>query len=65
MRSFDGRLQQCPVATVCLAADTVALFTEAMVVTARLLAPGLGIVARSRDAEQAGRLYQLGASAAG
>ena len=36
--------------------------TEAVVVTARSLAPGLGIVARSRDAQQAGRLYQLGAS---
>ena len=35
---------------------------EAVVVTARALAPGLGIVARARDAEQAGRLYQLGAT---
>jgi CPA2 family monovalent cation:H+ antiporter-2 len=35
---------------------------EAVVVTARSLAPDLGIVARAHDAEQAGRLYQLGAS---
>jgi CPA2 family monovalent cation:H+ antiporter-2 len=35
---------------------------EAVVVTARSLAPGLGIVARARDAEQAGRLHQLGAT---
>jgi CPA2 family monovalent cation:H+ antiporter-2 len=35
---------------------------EAVVVTARALAPSLGIVARARDAEQAGRLHQLGAT---
>jgi len=35
---------------------------EAVVVTTRALAPGLGIVARARDAEQAGRLHQLGAT---
>ena len=35
---------------------------EAIVVTARSLAPDLGIVARSRDAEQAARLYQRGAT---
>lgn len=35
---------------------------EAVVVTTRSLFPDLGIVARARDARQAGRLYQLGAS---
>jgi len=35
---------------------------ERVVVTARSLAPDLGIVARARDAEQVGRLYQLGAT---
>lgn len=35
---------------------------EAVVVTTRSLSPDLGIVARARDARQAGRLYQLGAS---
>jgi CPA2 family monovalent cation:H+ antiporter-2 len=35
---------------------------EAVVVTARSVAPDLGIVARAHDAEQAGRLYQLGAT---
>jgi CPA2 family monovalent cation:H+ antiporter-2 len=34
---------------------------EAVVVMARSLAPDLGVVARARDAQQAGRLYQLGA----
>ncbi len=36
--------------------------TEAVVATARSLAPDLAIVARSRDTQQAGHLYQLGAS---
>ncbi|WP_422000682.1 cation:proton antiporter [Reyranella sp.] len=35
---------------------------EAAVVTARALAPDLGIVARARGAEETGRLYRLGAS---
>jgi CPA2 family monovalent cation:H+ antiporter-2 len=35
---------------------------EAVAVTARSLAPDLAIVARARDAEQAGRLYRLGAT---
>jgi CPA2 family monovalent cation:H+ antiporter-2 len=35
---------------------------EAVVVTARSVAPDLGIVARAHDAELAGRLYQVGAT---